>query len=210
MDFNKFFGDAAGAIGIGSGIGGLFSNNDPTRGVGKYYDQIPGAINPYYNPYFQAGKNTLPGLQNTYGQLTNNPGEFLNNIGANYHQSPGFQFALKQALGGANRAAAAGGMAGSPENEQQNMSIATGLADQDYNNWLGKATGLFGEGLNGQQNLAGMGFQAGNSMAEQIAQALAQRGNLQYASNVGQNQARGSALDNIFGGAASLAAFGGL
>lgn len=207
MDFNKFLGEGLGLGGIGAGIGGLFSNNDPTRGVEKYYDQIPGAISPYYDPYFQVGKNTLPGLQNTYGQLTNNPGEFLNNIGSNYHQSPGFQFALQQALQGANHASAAGGMAGSPQNQQQNMGIATNLANQDYNNWLGQATGLFGEGLNGQQNLAGMGFQAGNSMAEQIAQALAQRGNLQYASNVGQNQARGSALDNIFGGAATLGAF---
>jgi hypothetical protein len=204
----KNFGMASGAGGIGAGLYGLFNNNNnPADAAMPYLDQAQNSISPYYQPYINAGNEATSRLQDQYGDILNNPGGKLNEIGAGYQQSPGFKFALQQALQGAGHAAAAGGMAGSPMHEQQNMQLATDIGNQDYYHWLGGATGLYGEGLHGEQAMSGQGFTASNNVAEQIAQILAQKGNLAYAGQQGQNQAENSAFGNIFGGAATLAAF---
>jgi hypothetical protein len=180
---------------------------NPSDSAMQYLQQIPGRTQQYQQPYFNAGVQALPQLQQQYGSLLGNPGGKLNEIGQNYQQSPGLDFAIQQALQGAGHAAAAGGMAGSPEHEQQNMSLATNLANQDYNNWLGQATGLYGQGLSGEQNLAGMGQQSGNSMADMIAQALASQAGYSYAGQAAKNQQHSGLLGNIGRGIGALSAF---
>lgn len=208
-------------------------SKNPADSAMPYLDQIPGQTNQYYQPYFQAGQQVLPHLQseynslsrgrpqlqNQYESLINNPGSRLNEIGANFHESPGFQFALQQALEGANHAAAAGGMAGSPENQQHNIEVGTQLGNQEYNDWMHKALGLYGTGLQGeeglyntglqgQQRFAGMGQQAGNSLGDMIAQTLAQQGNLAFQGQRQQNQNKNDLWGNIFKGAGTaLSAF---
>jgi hypothetical protein len=210
-NFLNDIGQGMGAGSIGAGLWGLFGNDsNPANGAQGYLSQIPGAISPYYNPYINAGSGALSNLQGQYGNLLNNPGGMLNQIGSSYHQSPGFQFALQQALQGSGHAAAAGGMAGSPQHEQQNMQLATNIGNQDYYNFLNPAIGLYGQGLQGEQGLATMGFGAATNMSDQIAQALANQAGLSYAGKAAQNQSQGSAFSNIFGGLGMLGAFGGL
>lgn len=207
----KGLGDIAGIGGIGAGIGQLlFGMNNPADASMGYLSQIPQQLQQYYAPYMQAGTGALPQMQQQYQNLINNPGGMINQIGAGYQQSPGFQFALQNALQGANRGAAAGGMAGSPANQVQNMQTATGMAQQDYYNWLGKALGMYGTGLEGQAGLAQGGLQAGTNMSNQIAQALAQQAQMRYMGQLSQNQAESGAFSNIAGGLGMLAAFGGL
>lgn len=208
QQLQQMLGRGAGAGALGAGIGGLFgSNKNPADKANQYINQIPGQTNQYYQPYNEAGQSQLPGLQEQYGKGMNDPGGLLNSIGANYKQSPGFQYAMKQALMGSGNAAAAGGMAGSPQHEQENMGIASGLASQDYNNWLGQATGLYGNALTGAQGMANQGQSAANSQAEQIAQALAQQGNYAYEGQASKNAS--NPWGNILGGAGMLAAFMG-
>ncbi len=202
------FGLASGLGGIGAGLGSMFfGDNNPADAGMKYLDQIPGAVSPYYQPYINAGNQALPQLQSQYGNLLNDPGGMLNKIGGGFQQSPGFKFALDQALQGAGHSAAAGGMAGSPQAQQQAMQIATQLGNQDYYNWLNQATGMYGQGLQGMGGLANMGFNASKGMSDQIAQALAAKSQLGYAGQAAQNQAQGSAFGNILGGIGTLAAF---
>jgi len=200
--FMKGLGYAGIGSAIGGGIGSLFSKN-PADAANKYLNQIPGQTNQYYQPYFEAGKNALPGLQDQYAKLISDPGARLNEIGSSYHQSPGFQFALNQALGGAGRAAAAGGMAGSPQHEQQNMQLASDIGNQDYYNYLNKALGLYGQGLEGNQNLANQGQQAGGNMANLIAQQLATQGQQAYEGQAAKNQG----WSDVFSTAASSLPF---
>lgn len=183
-------------------------SDNPADKAMPYLDKIPGATNPYHQPFFNAGTAALPGLQEQYGKLLSDPGGFSNNIGAGYKESPGFKFALQQALEAGNHASAAGGMAGTPAHQYQAMQDATGLANQDYNHWFDRTIGLYGAGLSGQQGLAGMGQQAGNSMADMIAQTLAQQGNLAFRGQEEENSQNNSflgGLGKIFG--ASLGAF---
>ena len=180
----------AGAGSLGSGLMGLFGgNNNPADAGMDYLNQIPGQTHKNLDPWANYGMN-----------LTQHPGERLNEIGQGYHQSPGFQFALQQALQGAGHAQAAGGMAGSPQHEFQNMGLATNLANQDYNQWMKNALGLHNEGY-------GQGQDASTNINDQIIQALAAKSGLAYKGAAAQNESQGNIFGNLLGGAATLAAF---
>jgi hypothetical protein len=185
---------------------GMFGNNNPAHDAMGYFNQIPGQVKPYYDPYIQAGQRQLPGLESQYGQLQNDPGGRLNQIGQSYHQSPGFQFALQQALQGSGHAAAAGGMAGSPQHEQQNMELATNLGNQDYNQYMQNALGLYGMGMQGGQHLYDQGYNASNEMGQTIGNNLQSQGSLAYNGRQQQMQSQGDTL-GAFANLASLAAF---
>lgn len=202
------FGLGAGFGNLAAGISGLFNNgNNPADAANKYIGQIPGATSKYFEPYVHYGQEALPILQGQYNDLLGSPGGKLNEIGQSFHESPGFKFALQQALQGANHAAAAGGMAGSPQHEQQNMQIGTNLANQDYYNWLNQATGLYGKGLSGEQGLMGGGLQAGNNLADMIAQTLAQQAQYEYEGQAAKNESKNSLFSNIGSGLGLLGAF---
>jgi hypothetical protein len=204
----------AGAYGVDKSIlngvmGGNYKN--PADSAMGYMNQIPGQLNQYLSPYINAGKEQLPGLQNQYNSLMSNPGGKVNEIGQGYHESPGFQFALQQALQGGNHAAAAGGMAGSPQHEQQNMGVATGLANQDYNQWLQHALNSYGQGIQGSQGLYNTGAQTGMAMGQDMASVLAQQAGLAYQGQNAENQHEGGMWGSLMGalGTAGGFAFGG-
>lgn len=211
---SQFGQKGAGQAGAGGGalLAGLFGNTqDPAGAANQYLNQIPGQVNPYFQPYSQAGQQALGTLQGQYSNLLSDPGGMLNKIGAGYHQSPGFQFALQQALQGAGHGAAAGGMAGSPMQQQQNMGIATQLGNQDYYNWLDQARSMYGAGLQGEQGLAGGGLEAGTNMARLIEAQRGMQAALAYQQAQAQNQAQGDIWGDIGGlaGGAAGAFFSG-
>lgn len=184
----------------------IFGKN-PADSANQYISQIPGQTNQYFDPYFQAGKNSLGPLQDQYHQLLSDPGGLMNKLGASYKESPGLQRNIQQAMQAGGHAAAAGGMAGSPQHEQENMQAATDISSKDYNQYMQNMLGMYGQGLSGQQGMAGMGQQAGQSMADMISQALAQQGANAYQGQAGRNQNRSSIFNNILG---AFGGFGGL
>lgn len=180
-----------------SWLSDYFHPKNPADEANKYIGQIPGQVHPYFDPYIQAGQRSIPNLEEQYNQLLTNPSDKLSEFGQGYQQSPGFQFALKQALQGANHAAAAGGMAGSPQHEQQNMEIATNLGNQDYYNYLNHVMGLYDKGLSGEQGFYSGGQNASTNMANSIAQVLAQQGNLAFQGDRQQNQYNNDFLGSL-------------
>lgn len=173
----------------------LFAN--PSNAAQPYLNQVPGTVSPYFNPYIQAGTEQLGNYQNQLGQLTNNPGGFVNQIGSGYQQSPGFQFALQQALRAAGNQQAAGGMSGTPAAQFQAEQVATGLANQDYYNWLQQALGAYGKGLEGEQGLVQGGQLAGSQLGGILGQNLGNQAAFGYAGKAQQNQLLGGLLGGI-------------
>ena len=199
---------SGGAGMMGAGIGDLFSDyKNPADAAMGDMGQIPGQINKYMQPYIQQGQEQYGNLNNQYNSLMNDPGGRVNQIGQSYHQSPGFQFALQQALQGAGHAAAAGGMAGSPQHEQQNMQLATQLGNQDYNNYLQNALGMYGQGLQGSQGLYNTGAQMGQGAGEDMASYFANRAKLNYEGQNAENQHQGGGMGALFSGAAQALPF---
>jgi hypothetical protein len=207
MSFNV----AQGAGGLGqlaSGILGLFQQNPYSQGM-NYLNQVPGQLQQTLGPYNQFGKNAGNQLQNQLGQLLNNPGALLQQFGQGYQQSPGYQFNVNQALGAANRAAAAGGMAGSPQEQAQLASTVSGLANQDYQQYLNNILGLYSGGLNVGENMLGVGAGAANQLAQGLQSNLTNQAQLGVNQGAWKNAQQQNAVGGIAGGVGDLlAAFG--
>lgn len=162
---------------------------NPANAAQPYLNQLPGMMQQQYNPYIQAGQSALPNLQQQYSAMMNP--NFINQMGQNFQQSPGFQFGVNQATNAANRAAAAGGMVGSPQEQQNLAGSITGMANQDYYNWMNQAMGAMNEGLQGEQGLYNTGFNASNELANNLGSIGESQANLAYAGQQNQNQMQG-------------------
>lgn len=209
-------------------LGGLFSNmfmQNPADAAMPYYNQIPGTLNNIFQPYTQAGLNAVqpftnqnPNIINEYmGQtnaLTHNPSGFMNALGSTFQQSPGYNWQKNQAMQAVNNAAVAGGMAGSPMQQQNSANVVNQLANQDYYNYLNHVMDVYNRGYGGLGNMYGIGaniagnmYNAGANLtgqyASDLASAMMNQGNMKYLSGVNQNQQTGG----LFG---SLAGLGGL
>lgn len=194
---------------IFSAIGNFLGFQDPSKAAEPYLRQIPGIQHEYYDPYVNAGRSALTSNQQQYGSLINNPGGTLNQIGQGYQQSPGYQFALQQALQAGNNASGAGGMAGSPQHQQQNMELATNLANQDYHKYLSDALGLYKMGSEGMHDIANTGYNASSTLAGNLGSNLMNQGNLAFSGAANQNQLLGSLLGMGLGSFMPGGFFGG-
>lgn len=183
---------------LGGILGSIFGGGaSPMSKADPYLGQEEGAIGQQMDPYTQAGAASLGHMGNIFGGMVGSPGAFLNKMGQSYHQSPGFEFAMHQALMGANNAAAAGGMGGSPLAQQQNAQIAEQMANQNYYQWLGKAQGLLGTGLEGEMGVAGMGMQGATNMSNVIANKLQEQAAMAYHQQAAKNAAQGKIWGDI-------------
>ena len=169
----------------------------------KYLDQIEGKITPYYTNYINHGNKMGNSLEDQYSQIMSSPGQMINKFGQDYQKSPGYDFALKQALQAAGNAAAAGGRAGSPAAQEEAEEYAHGLANQDYNNYLQNVLNLYGQGLQGGQSMYNTGFQASNELAQSIANSMLSKAQLSYEGQNAANQ-RGAGKNSFLSGLGTI------
>lgn len=182
------------------GMFDFLGGEDPSKKSMKYLNKIPGTVSPYYDPFINAGNEALPTLQNQYGQLTNDPGAKYAELGQGYQSSPGYNFALQQALSASGNAAAAGGMAGSPMHEQQNMDVASNMANRDYDEYMRQVMGLYGTGLEGEQGLYNTGYRASDTLAKMLADNLQSQAGLSYAGTANKNANTMGTMGMLYGG----------
>ena len=195
------FGQAG--VGLGSFLGSLFGKN-PYDAAGGYLGHLPGIFRHAYDPYIEAGQADLPGLQAQYREMMQDPGGFIAKMGAGYHESPGFKYQVGEATGAANRAAAAGGMLGSPEEQANLAKRVSGMADQDYQQYLGHVLGAEREGLGGQGWIERQGYGASQGLAGNLASYFESRANLAKAKAESENK-RDAGLGGMLGGIAGIA-----
>jgi hypothetical protein len=162
-----------------------------------YLEKIPGAIQPYYQPYMDAGTKALGTLQDQYDMLLNDPTIMMNKIGASYTASPGYQYNVDQATNAANNSAAAGGYVGSPAEQENLAKQISGIASQDYNTYMNQALGQYGIGLQGTQGLNQMGYNANTGYANELADVYNSEANLSYAGTQGENANNAAKWNNI-------------
>lgn len=149
----------------------------------------------YYEPYRQYGNQAQPQLQQQYEMLMNNPGSKWNEWGQGFNQSPGYQFQMDQAMNGANQAAAAGGMLGTPQHSQDSMRYASELANQDYYNYMNNMQDLYGAGVSGTQRMFDTGYDATNQLAGSLGNLYGSQANMAYS----QGQSKDSMLSSLLG-----------
>jgi hypothetical protein len=185
--------------GIGEILQSLLSR-DPSKAASPYLSKIPGLLHQYMDPYIQAGTSALPTLEAQYNQLLQDPTALMSKIGGQFKASPGYQYNVDQATRAANQAAAAGGMAGSPAEQAELAKNVTGLASQDYNQFMNRALGLYGSGLGGLGGLERQGQQESSQLAEDLARN--QMSQAQQAE--AEAQARNQRIGGMIGGATNI------
>lgn len=197
--------------GLSTAAGGLASlfggYKNPSDSAMPYLQGIPGQLQGVYNPYMNAGANATGQLQNTYGNLLNNPGGELNQIGSSFHASPGYQFQVQQGTNAVNNAAAAGGSLGSSDHQFNSASMTNGLANQDYYNYLNHAVDLFGKGLQGEQGLASNGLSASGMYGNGLMDTSMSQAQDAYAGQANANSHEGGEMGALFAGLGQAAPF---
>lgn len=187
------------------------TNKNPADAANSYLDQIPGQMNPYFQPYIDQGRQSGDRLNTQYDQMTQNPGEFFNQISSGYKQSPGYQYKLQQALSAGQNASAAGGQLGTPQDQQQQMGLANDIASKDYEDYINHILGIFGQGQQGQQEFQKQGFGASTQYGENLANVTGQKAQNAYAGQAGENARRSQNWSNLaqIGAALAGGGFGG-
>jgi hypothetical protein len=188
-------------IGAGAGlVGGLLGNKkDPAKEANKYLEQIPGQIKPYYDPYVNAGREALPTLMEQYRSLIEGPGDLFTKLTRGYQASPNYQFQRDEAVRGMNQAASAGGMVGSPQEQQELMRILTGLQSQDFGDYANQMMRMYGMGLGGMGDINQLGYGASGQMAQSLKDVLESQANLAYSGAASKNKNWADTLGGAIG-----------
>ena len=190
---------------MGKGIFDMFHKPpNPSDSAMKYLNQIPGMAKDQYSPWINNATNMMPGMSDLYTRMMQNPGDYFNQISSGYKQSPGYQNALREAMGGITNAQAAGGMAGSPQHQQLSGERAEDMAAKDFQNYINNVLGIQQTGLGGGEQALGRGFQGTQSMADMLASNLGSQAQYAYGGQAGKNAANSQNWSNIFSGASGV------
>lgn len=194
--------------GLGSMLGGMLGGDytNPAEAAEPYLQQAQKQLPQYYQPYMDASKQALPQLQGAYGRMMD-PNSFIQQIGSGYQASPGYDWMKNQGLMAANNAASAGGMLGTPQHQQQAATMVTGLANQDFYNYLQKALGTYGQGVAGQEGLYGAGLGASIGLGENLSSLLGSQAQLAYEGQQAENAHSGGQAGGMLGAVGSMLPF---
>lgn len=187
---------AGGTSSASNGGGGL---NLSGVGGNAPIGSSPGSLNQSYTPVgstigYAAPNGGSPGGQSGVLQMQapnsqaaldtykSTPGYQLLNAPGAYEASPGYQYAMNEAMNQVQNNASARGMLESGAVLKQMQQTASGLAQQDYGNWWNRQNQLYGDYQNRLQGLAGGPTGSQDAMT---AGANAAQANLQTGSNLG-------------------------
>lgn len=197
-----------GAGSVGQGIAGLFGNknkNNPANAANAEYDQITGMTKPYFDPYMNSGTKNLNDLNGEYDTSVNNPNDIYNRLSQGYKESPGYQMRLKTALQAGQNSSAAGGMLGTPYDQQQAQGTANDIASQDFEKYLEHMTGIYNQGIGGKQGLENQGFDATTDYASLLANIQGKKAENAAGGQDWKNRQNAQNWSNIFGGLGTAA-----
>ena len=199
---------------------GVVQNSDGSYGVvqpnGTVVATVPAGSDPSTIPQSLAATSNLPGLTYTPGILgapgttgaapagtaatgtaATTPGTAASPY-AGFQSSPGYQFQLSQGLQAIQNQNAGTTGLNSGNTLKALQTYGTGLANQDWYNYLNQLTGLSNTGENAAANLGNTGVSAGANIGNSIMAA----GNATAAGQVGSanaiNSGIGSAVQNYF------------
>lgn len=185
----------------GLGLKGLFGSTkgNPANSAMPYLNQIPGIGQQYFNPYIQQGQQVAPNLQAQYGQLTNDPTAFYNQLMQGYKPSAGYTKQSQDMLKAAENSAAASGFAGTNLDQQQRAQLVQSLMGKDMQQYLQNVMGLYGTGLQGQQHLYDTGYNASGQLADFLGQGLGAQSALSYAGDAFKRAQRNQLMNALLG-----------
>lgn len=154
--------------------------SDPSQAANQYLNQIPGVAHQGYDDYINQGKDAGGRTKSAYEDMINDPTGFINNILKGYKPSEGYQYQKEQVGKSLSNTAAAGGIAGTPLDQQNQGQAVQQLLSGDMQQFLQNVLGRYDTGLKGEQGIANQGFQASGQLTDALGGALNQQGGLAF------------------------------
>ena len=193
----------------------LGKKRDPMAEAKPFLDQARQTSAATYNPFIEQGGRARDMLEPQYGNMTQNPGDFISKILEQYSQSPGAKFQEDRGLQAMRNSAAAGGFSGTGYDQEQQGEFAQNLSSQDMQQWLQNVLGAQGAGMAGLEGMTDRGFNAGSNLQDIVngilgnqAQGAFNRGEQKNADRDARIQTLGRILGATAGGAAGAGMFG--
>lgn len=172
--------------------------NSPMDAAKPYLDQIPGMAHKGYDPYVNAGLDASGKTKSKYEELMGDPTAFINKLMEGYKPSEGYQFQKDQLSKEMSNTAAAGGVAGTPMDQLNQAEGIQGLLGKDMQQFLQNVLGVFNTGLEGEEGIAGRGYDASKGLTDILGNNAAAQAGLAYKNQVDKNQNK-TDLWNMFG-----------
>lgn len=170
---------------------------NPANAAMPYLNQIPGVGHEAYDPYINAGKEAGNTVSGEYQNLIKDPTALISKLMEKYEPSKGYQFKKDQLLKQFAATANAGGIAGTPGDQEVQAEATNGLLSQDMEAYLAHALGLYGTGLEGEQGIANKGFASSGALADILGGSLNQRGGLAFQGQAQQNANKSGMLQAL-------------
>lgn len=183
---------------------GLFHSNsskyaNPSDSAMPYLQQIPGTVEPYYNPYIQLGQGAARASAPIYYQMATNPQEYYNQTMSGYQPSEQYQYNQQQAMAQQQAAAASGGFTGTQYDQANQAATTQGLLSQDEQQYYNNVTGAQKYGLGAGMDYFNTGYNASNTLATMLGQNLAAEAGLAYQGTAFQDQMQAQQASNRLG-----------
>ncbi len=178
--------------------------SNPANAAMPYYKQVPDVAHQTYDPYIQRGQQAGSIAQGQYDAMSQDPTSFINKLMEAYKPSEGYKFKQDELGRAAANTAAAGGMRGTPQDQENQMKITQGLLGEDMQQWLQNLLGVQQTGLTGEQNMYNTGFGASSAMGGDIMNALGTQGSLAYQGQANQNQSANDLFKALMGGIGAI------
>src|SRR3954471_6100197 len=122
----------------------------PQNAANNYLNQIPGVAHQGYDPYINEGRDASGKTKSKYEELMDDPTGFINKLMEGYKPSEGYQFQKEQLTKELGNTAAAGGIAGTPEDQMNQGAGIQKLLSGDMQQFLKNVLGEFHTGLEGE------------------------------------------------------------
>ena len=169
-----------------------------------YFQGIPNIAHETFDPYINLGQQAGGVAQGQFGQMAQDPMAFINKIMEGYNPSEGYKFQKDELSRAAANTAAAGGMAGTMQDTENQSKLVQGLLSEDMQNWLNNVLGTQKTGLEGETNMYNTGFNASNAMGSDIMNALGTQGSLAFQGQANKNQSMNDFIKALLGGVGAI------
>lgn len=191
----------AAAIGGAASIaGGIMQSNAATQAAQTQANAASEALALQERQYQQSRTDSLPWMNagktalNAYmGELGLSDEAKAGTFKSGFRETPGYQFAVEEGERGAVNNLAALGMKNSGAALKALTRFRTGLADQTYNNYLDRLSGV----STGGQTQVGQNNALGAQFAQNAGQTIQDRGAATASGYVGGANAWSNALSNL-------------
>lgn len=183
---------------------------NPANVAMPYLNQIDPMAKENLQPWQQQGQQAQQTNQGQYNKMALEPGGFLDELGKSYTTSKGYENKYNKAMSVAQNAAAAGGYAGTGANVEAQARLAKDLLGEDYESYIDRLLGVQQTGLQGNENIAGRGFQAAGDLTNILGTNASQKAGLAYKGQQSQNDQNAQLRKMVMQGiGAALGSFGG-